>query len=139
LFIDEIWAVDLADATGPPVLGNIPPVTFPEVNVAQTEDISVPITNHGAAPLQTSSTSVIGVDAAEFAVAPTYLIVQPGATVPLTVSFTPLSGGQKAATLTLSHNTTLRGNSKEIAVIGSARETAIQNEGTYSYGTARFR
>jgi probable HAF family extracellular repeat protein len=88
---------------------------------------SVTVTNQGNGPLDISSITVTGGSASEFAVVPAVTMPQtlaPGASLPISLVFTPAGAGPRSATLTIAHNAP--GGSSTVSLTGSGVGAVLQ-------------
>jgi Abnormal spindle-like microcephaly-assoc'd, ASPM-SPD-2-Hydin len=106
-------AIDVSPAT----------LDFGAVTVGQSKDLSLAISNKGAAPLAISAISMTN---AQFALQPSFTAVTigAGAQQTITVRFTPAAGGNVSATLTIASNDPARPLAS-VALAGSGVTAAI--------------
>lgn len=105
VFVDDV-KVEYAQATNPD-LDTPGSVSLGSVDVGSTSSVDVVLTNNGApgdADIRIDAVSISGPDAARFAhdfVSP--VVVEPGDSVTVAVSFAPTSAGSASATLSVAH------------------------------------
>lgn len=128
IFIDDVWAVKLGSVNGdtaPMVKGN-DPIAFGEVAVSSAATKSVTIENAGNGPLVVSNITVAGAQAGEFAVLTAPFTLDPEKTATINVKFSPTVPAIDAATVVLTHTTTLMGNTTSIALTGKGVAPLLQ-------------
>src|SRR5581483_8874991 len=112
-------------------------ITFPSQPVNTSNSIVLTVTNTGDAPLIISAVSISGSEASEFthnAVVGggAQITVAPGASTPITVTFSPLLPGSRTATLTLTSNAS--GSPHTVALSGTATANGQLSLNSFSLG-----
>ena len=74
---------------------------FSDVIIGNTSEESVTVSNTGTGELAISGISLLGLDASEFSQTNNCVIVVPGSSCTVTVTFTPVDEGSKTATLSI--------------------------------------
>ncbi len=131
-FVDEIWAVSLADSGGggAPLMGMVQPVNFGDVVVGGTSAREVTLTNVGFGPLTVAGLTITGSNKNEFSVSDEPTTIGAGASSNFVVNFNPQSVlskgvGDKSAELIVAHSHTPMGGSISLPLFGRAISPAI--------------
>ena len=89
-------------------VGQINPSTssidFGGVQVGQTQDQVLTISNTGNTEVSVTNITTIGLNASEFSLSPINAMIVPSGTLNITVTFVPTSPGGKSAALSIAHN-----------------------------------
>jgi sugar lactone lactonase YvrE len=100
---------------------------FDATNLGSTSEQTFMISNTGKAPLSVTRIGVEGKNFSEFKVSPTSATVDTGASLTVTVRFTPASGGLKSASVSIEHNAT--GSPSVISLTGRGPERSRDFDG----------
>ncbi|MEK7174728.1 MAG: choice-of-anchor D domain-containing protein, partial [Patescibacteria group bacterium] len=104
----------------PPVIGVAPsPLAMDSTLVGSSSQKILTISNTGGANLSVTGIAVGGADALQFSVAPSSVVIVPGSSQNVTVTFSPTSTGSKSALLTLTHNAA--GGSTAVSINGAGK------------------
>ena len=111
-------------------------LSFDNTDVGTVAERTFPISNTGKAPLEVSRIGVEGTP--EFRVSPTSATVAPGGSQTVTVTFAPLSSGQKTASLTIVHNavgspSTIPLNGYGVPVLSPFRSPDFNGDGRVNF------
>ena len=102
---EEPVSVDLTGTGVQPIITlSATSLDFGEVETGLTTELTLTVGNEGDAELLVSDITLSGDDGDAFTVSATAFGVQPGESVPFTVSFTPESEGAKSASLSIVHD-----------------------------------
>jgi len=88
----------------PSISLSVPYLLFETTGVGAASELTFTISNTGKALLSVTRIGAEGKDALQFKVSPTSATVDTGASLTVTVRFTPTSGGLKSASLWIEHN-----------------------------------
>ncbi len=111
------WVNSTAPVSAPVYQTSSTSLAIGAVNVGETSDGTVTITNSGGGVLNISSALI---DDAQFSIAPGTATLPAGSSAIFTVTFEPSNYGDKSGTLTLTHNP--NGATHTIAVSGSGKQ-----------------
>jgi hypothetical protein len=111
----------------PAISMSVPSLLFDETRIGVSSEQNFMVSNTGKAPLSLIRIGAEGKDALQFKVSPTSATVDTGASLTVTVRFTPTSGGLKSASLVIEHNAV--GSPSIISLTGRGPERSRDFDG----------
>ncbi len=146
LFVDDIRAVSLAPYDGEliPIMGTATSTDFGSVNVGESVDREITLTNRGTKSLTVHSLALFGTHPGEFSAPNTTFTIPPGGSHTFTTTFSPTTVlnkevGDKSAQLVLTHELTPFGSTTTIPLLGRALSPAIEiSRANLDFGSVRL-
>lgn len=119
LYIDDIAGPDVWVSPNPVSTLSATSLSFGSVNTSSSSSKTFSVTNSGGSTL----TGTVASNATQFAVSPSTLSVESGATATITVTYTPSAVGAQSGQITLTHNAS--SSPQTVSVTGTGTNSLI--------------